>query len=377
MFFNNQLMKGVEMAYFLDLFSPFTYEAFLTSSQDVSGFRSRQLNAARKVKPGDKFICYMTKLSRWIAVLEVISPMFQDDSPIFYENDDPFIVRFNVKPIALLKKEHALPIKEPVVWNNLSFTKNIPTHGTQWTGPLRSSLKQMEDEDGKFLEVLILKQLVEEILFPVDENEYKKYLTDQIRGEHKTVSVYVPEDEGEADQKQEDHEVRESIKIQALLSGIGEKMGFKIWLPRGDRSQVLREWKPESGTLIENLPLNYDQVTIKTIAQIDVLWLKKRSIVRAFEVEHTTSIYSGLLRMADLLALQPNMDIKLHIVTPVERREKVFAEIQRPVFSLLEKGALSEFCTYISYDSVRDLSKQRYLQHLSDKVLEDYEEVVE
>ena len=81
--------------------------------------------------------------------------------------------------------------------------------------------------------------------------------------------------------------------------------------------------------------------------------------------------------MADLLALQPNMDIKLHIVTPVERREKVFAEIQRPVFSLLEKGALSEFCTYISYDSVRDLSKQRYLQHLSDKVLEDYEEVVE
>src|SRR5690242_21750466 len=33
------------------------------------------------------------------------------------------------------------------------------------------------------------------------------------------------------------------------------------------------------------------------------------SIVRAFEVEHTTSVYSGILRMADLLALQPNMDI--------------------------------------------------------------------
>jgi hypothetical protein len=27
-------------------------------------------------------------------------------------------------------------------------------------------------------------------------------------------------------------------------------------------------------------------------------------------VEHTTSIYSGILRMADLLALQPNMDIR-------------------------------------------------------------------
>ena len=59
------------------------------------------------------------------------------------------------------------------------------------------------------------------------------------------------------------------------------------------------------------------------------------SIVRAFEVEHTTSVYSGILRMADLLALQPNMDIKLHIVAPVEKREKVFQEIRRPVFSLL------------------------------------------
>jgi hypothetical protein len=39
------------------------------------------------------------------------------------------------------------------------------------------------------------------------------------------------------------------------------------------------------------------------IERIDVLWLKGRSIKRAFEVEHTTSIYSGILRMADLLAL--------------------------------------------------------------------------
>ncbi len=30
----------------------------------------------------------------------------------------------------------------------------------------------------------------------------------------------------------------------------------------------------------------------------------------AFEVEHSTPIYSGTLRMADLLALQPNMDIR-------------------------------------------------------------------
>ena len=141
--------------------------------------------------------------------------------------------------------------------------------------------------------------------------------------------------------------------------------------------EVLQEWKPEGNTLLDALPLSYDEATIRTIEQIDVLWLKKRSIVRAFEVEHTTSIYSGILRMADLLALQPNMDIKLHIVAPSSRKEKVFQELQRPVFSLLERGALSELCTYISYDSLDELAKQKLLSHLSDSVLVEYEEEAE
>ena len=98
-------------------------------------------------------------------------------------------------------------------------------------------------------------------------------------------------------------EVRESIKIQAMLAEIGSEMGMKIWIPKADRGGVLREWKDGSASLLDRLPLNYDDATLKTVEQIDVLWLRGRSIIRAFEVEHTTSIYSGLLRMADLLAL--------------------------------------------------------------------------
>ena len=129
--------------------------------------------------------------------------------------------------------------------------------------------------------------------------------------------------------------------------------------------------------MIEKLPLNYDEATIRTIEQIDVIWLKKRSIARAFEVEHTTSVYSGILRMADLLALQPNMDIKLHIVAPETRKEKVFSEIKRPVFSLLEKGPLAEVCTFISYESLEELAKQPHLAFLKDDVIAEYEEEVE
>ena len=40
----------------------------------------------------------------------------------------------------------------------------------------------------------------------------------------------------------------------------------------------------------------------------------------AFEAESTTTIDSGLLRLSDLLALQPNLDIDLYLVAPDERR---------------------------------------------------------
>jgi hypothetical protein len=199
-----------------------------------------------------------------------------------------------------------------------------------------------------------------------------------IRTDKEVVMVSVPQDSGIGMNKEEDdHEVRESIQIQAALADIGSQMGFKIWLPRADRVRVLTKWTPEPEDLLDDLPLNFDRTLMKTIEQIDVIWLKRRSIVRAFEVEHTTSVYSGLLRMADLLALAPNLDIKLHIVAPILRREKVFSEIKRPVFSLLEGHPLSEICSFLSYDSISELHEDKHLGFLRDRVLEDYEERAE
>jgi hypothetical protein len=37
-----------------------------------------------------------------------------------------------------------------------------------------------------------------------------------------------------------------------------------------------------------------------------------------------------VINSADLLARQPNMDIRLHIVAPDERKERVFREMRRP-----------------------------------------------
>jgi hypothetical protein len=361
--------------YYTNLFSPETYEAFERSGREVSGFRMRQLSWAKRIKPGDRFICYMTKLSRWIGVLEVASEAFVDDSPLFYPEGDPFVVRFKVHTLAWLPKDKTVPIHDKKVWDTLSFTRDCEPSSAVWTGKVRTSLNRLSDEDGAFLESLILRQQDGGETYAIDPDEFRRLALRQIHRTDKVVTVAVPEDEPKAEVGvPPDEPARESIQIQALLARCGEKMGFRVWLPKADRSAVLREWSPEDGTLIDILPLNYDETTLRTIEQIDVLWLKGRSIARAFEVEHTTAIYSGLLRMADLLALQPNMNIRLHIVAPESRREKVFTEIRRPVFSLLERGPLSEYCTFISYDGVRELGGLKHIEHLSDSVLVEYEE---
>lgn len=363
------------MAYYLDLFSPATYEAFSKSDRTISGFRARQRGVAQRIKRGDRLVCYMTKLSRWIGILEVESGPFEDATPIFYPDDDPFTIRFRVKPIHWLSLEKCVPIHEDEVWKQLSFTRDQSKNTSNWTGKLRGSLAQMSTEDGQFLERLLATQATGQRQWPIKEEEFRRLVTSRVRGATKDITVTIPtETEPEAEVSPAAAGVRESTRVQALLAEIGARMGMQIWIPRNDREAVLAEWKGDHAPPLDRLPLNYDDVTLRTIEQIDVLWLKGRAIKRAFEVEHTTSIYSGILRMADLLALQPNMDIRLHIVAPDARREKVFQELRRPVFSLLDRGPLSESCSLLSYESVRELAAHSHLSYLSDSVLEEYEE---
>ncbi|HQR08394.1 MAG TPA: hypothetical protein PLN21_16310 [Gemmatales bacterium] len=361
------------MAYFTDLFTVETYEAFLASDRTVSGFRESQMTMAKRLSRGDKMLVYIKGLGRWAAVLEVTEGPFIDRTPLFLQKDDPFIVRFRVKGTPILDLNQTVPIRDMEVFNKLSFTRG--KEEGYWLGPLRRSLQHIDDDDGQFLEKLLLRQVATPKKYPIDSAQLDQLRPKQVKRADGTVGVTVPKDEPEKEVIESTKSGRESIKNQAALARLGEAMGFRLWLPRNDRSAVLQHWQPEAGSLLDTLPLNYDNTTLETIEQIDVLWLKGRAIQRAFEVEHSTAIYSGLLRMADLLALQPNMNISLHIVAPAERRDKVLNEIRRPVFSLLEHQPLAERCTFIAYEDLHAIMSLKHLEHLSDSVIEEYEEV--
>jgi hypothetical protein len=109
-----------------------------------------------------------------------------------------------------------------------------------------------------------------------------------------------------------------------------------------------------------------------------VLWLKGRSIEAAFEIESTTSIYSGLLRMSDLLAMQPNLSIPLFIVAPDDRREKVISEVNRPTFARLSPPIV-EVCRFISLDTLRTRLRavESVVRYLNPTFIEDLAESLE
>jgi hypothetical protein len=371
------------MNYYIDLFSPETAVAFEKSDKSVSGFRiSRKTYVDnQKIGPGDRFICYVTRLQRFVGVLEIKSKYFQDDKPIFLNENDPFVLRFNVEPIVWLPLEKSIPLHSDFIWNVLSFTKGLDKDSKKWVYRVFSSPRLWPKEDCIFLEKLLLDQAKKQIDYIFTEEDQKKLKTQKIRiSDKKEVAVSVPdEDEVKIIEQTpvSEKEKRNSILVQAKLAEIGEILGLKIWLPNGDRTRVLEVWKPKEGTLLDELPLVFDDTTLKTIRNIDVIWINRRSIVRAFEVEDTTSIYSGILRMADLIALQPMLNIKIHIVAPIERKDAVFIQINRPVFADISGRQLSEVCSYLSYDSIFELSKEKKLKYMNDSIIDEYTQYIE
>lgn len=140
-------------------------------------------------------------------------------------------------------------------------------------------------------------------------------------------------------------------QVQLLLAKIGRTLGCDIWIARNDHSRM---WDGErlGDYSLRALPpyIVAESQAQNIIELIDVIWLKgSRGVAAAFEIEHTTSIYSGMLRMSDLLTLQPNLAFPLYIVTSQDRLAKVKQQLSRPTFQALQ---LHETCGFFSYEEL-------------------------
>ncbi len=362
------------MRYWIDLFTWKTWQEFINAGGNVSGFRERRWRTVQRMKPGDIFICYLTGLSRFFAILEVTEKPFKDDTPIWEEVVFP--ARVPVRVLLSLPPEHAVPVHS--LSSQLSYFQNMKTPHS-WTGHFRGSPVEEKSEDAK----AILAALEEAERNPVFREYDPRKLERKVPlFETETGIVTIPDADEVTSREEALYEPETSVtheEIQWLLLNLGSQMGLDVWVARNDRNKSFQGEAFQSVPRLRNsLPRQFDDATNKTIELIDVLWLRENAIVAAFEVEHTTSIYSGLLRMSDLVSMQPNLNIRLYIVAPDEKREQVFSQINRPTFSRL-KPPLRDICQFVPYSELKNRIEQardliRYLKpEFLDEIAETFE----
>lgn len=130
---------------------------------------------------------------------------------------------------------------------------------------------------------------------------------------------------------------RTHSEIQAWLRDLGLALGYDIWIAANDRGRQF-DGVPLGKNCLELLPASITTAPgADAVRLIDVLWLDRGApnVVAAFEVEHSTSIYSGIVRMLDLALSGSDLHAAagLFLVAPDSREADVRAQLQRPAFS--------------------------------------------
>jgi len=126
----------------------------------------------------------------------------------------------------------------------------------------------------------------------------------------------------------------EHTQIQYLLIKIGRALKYDVYVARNDRHRSYDGLSFALLTIPELSPTGWPPEVMETVSLIDVIWLKPGTgeVVSAFEVEKSTSIYSGILRLEDLARSIPNCTCNFYLVAPDRREKEVMAQLARPAF---------------------------------------------
>ncbi|MGD1086405.1 MAG: DNA methyltransferase [Verrucomicrobiota bacterium] len=120
-------------------------------------------------------------------------------------------------------------------------------------------------------------------------------------------------------------------QIIALLAIIGEARGHSIWIGQREQRETATGVveRVQLRDLVTNKPASLNGVNeLGTVLNMDLLWLDGNDVVRAFEVECTTSMTSGLQRGSNLPRNVPKT-----MVIPDEREEDFHRKMKSPLFN--------------------------------------------
>ncbi len=134
------------------------------------------------------------------------------------------------------------------------------------------------------------------------------------------------------DVEQEKQEEDLHTEMQYHLLKIGNALGYDVMAASNDRSRS-HCGNSFSFISLQQFPeIDLDRETLNTVKLIDVIWFQKRTnnVIAAFEVEKSTSIYSGILRLTDLSYTIADGDEVFYLIVPDKREKDVVLQLSRP-----------------------------------------------
>ncbi len=139
-------------------------------------------------------------------------------------------------------------------------------------------------------------------------------------------------------------------QVQTLLAGVGHLKGFDVCVPNNDQGKL--DWSmTKHFRLRESIPAGFEEVRT-ILSEIDVVWvsLGGNNINGLFEIEHSTPVYSGLLRFNDVLLTDPKVS-QFSIVSNDARRAVFSHQLYRPTF---RRSGLADLVSFLEYGNVLD-----------------------
>ncbi len=134
-----------DRTYWLCLFNQQSWQEFQEAGATIMGFPDTRQNVVRRIKPGDYLIAYMTKISRWFAVLAVDSEPYDDLTRIW--SSALFPCRVDVSVITQVEPEHG--IHPLTLSKELRLFDNMKT--PNWGLLFRVAPRELHPEDGELL----------------------------------------------------------------------------------------------------------------------------------------------------------------------------------------------------------------------------------
>lgn len=126
-------------------------------------------------------------------------------------------------------------------------------------------------------------------------------------------------------------EITNHKEAEFILLKLGQILGYDTYSP--DRNQEAYGQKLEDFVSFDDISQFVIPTFLDTIKEIDVIWFEEESPVCCFEVEHTTGVTTGLLR---LYQTSRQSDTKLFVIAPTDVLKRFETEMNKMPFKKIK-----------------------------------------